>query len=152
MRPWGIAVLALSVSACAPAVPVLVVTPRAEIPELATTSSQVENAAVVTPRDGTGAIVVARERQWTGTGCTYDVALDDQHVAGLRPGEQVTLYAEPGKRAIRISARGEEHCDPSIVEFALPVIEHTTQKVRVRRTAGSALKVEVNPYGGALPE
>lgn len=142
----------MSLAACAPAVPVLVVTPRQEVPELATTSSQVENAALVTPRDGTGAIVVARERQWTGTGCTYDVALDDRHVAGLRPGEQVTLYAEPGRRAIRISARGEEHCDPSIVEFALPVIEHTTQKVRVRRKAGSALEVEVNPYGGALPE
>src|SRR5512134_2201502 len=106
MKPWGITVLALSLAACAPAVPVLVVSPRAELPELATTSSQVENDAVVTPRDGTGAIVVARERQWTGTGCTYDVALDDQHVAGLRPGEQVTLYAEPGRRAIRISARG----------------------------------------------
>ena len=152
MNPWAIAVLSMSVAACAPAVPVLVVTPRAEIPELATTSSQVENSEVVTPRDGTGAIVVARERQWTGTGCTFDVALDDQHIAGLRPGEQVTLYAQPGRRAIRISARGEEHCDPSIVEFALPVIEHTTQKVRVRRTAGSALEVEVNPYGGALPQ
>lgn len=151
MKPGGIAVFALSLAACAPAVPVLVVTPRQDIPELATTSSQVENAAVVTPREGTGAVVVARERQWTGTGCTYDVALDDQHVAGLRPGEQVTLYAEPGRRSIRISARGEEHCDPSIVEFALPVIEHTTQKVRVRRAAGSGLKVEVDPYGGALP-
>lgn len=152
MRPWQIAVLALSVAACAPAVPVLVVAPRPEISEVATTASQVANAAAVAPRDGTGAIVVARERQWTGTSCTYDVALDDQHVAGLRPGEQVTLYAEPGRRAIRISVRGEEHCDPSIVEFALPVIEHTTQKVRVRGTARSALKVEVNPFGGALPD
>jgi hypothetical protein len=87
-----------------------------------------------------------------GRGCTYDVALDDQTVAGLRTGEQVTLYADPGERIVAISIRGEGKCDPAVAQFAVDVVPHATKKVRVRSNATYDLKVEVNSYGGALPQ
>jgi hypothetical protein len=113
---------------------------------------EVVNAAALTPRDGAGAIVVTRDKGWLGRSCTYDVALDDQSVAGLRAGEQVTLYADPGERVVAISVRGEGKCDPATAQFAVEVIPHTTKKVRVGSSATYDLKVEVNNYGGALPQ
>jgi hypothetical protein len=147
---FGIACLA--VAGCTPSLPVFVVDPGPDGPQAGTTASAVMNDAAVTPRDGAGAIVVARDKGWSGRGCTYDVALDDQTVAGLRSGEQVTLYADPGERIVAISVRGEGKCDPAVAQFAVDVVPHATKKVRVGANASYDLKVEVNSYGGALPQ
>jgi invasion protein IalB len=131
---------------------VFVVAPGPSENEAVRLPSDVMNAAAVTPRDGAGAIVVTRDKAWVGRGCTYDVALDDQTIAGLRTGEQVTLYADPGERIVAISIRGEGKCEPAVAQFAVEVVPHATKKVRVGANASYDLKVEVNSYGGALPQ
>lgn len=147
-----VGVLCLAVAGCTPSLPVMIVSPGPDEAQGAKLPADVMNVAAVTPRDGAGAIVVTRDKAWVGSGCTYDVALDDQTVAGLRTGEQVTLYADPGERIVAISIRGEGKCDPAVAQFAVDVVPHATKKVRVGANARYDLKVEVNSYGGALPE
>jgi len=153
MKPCVVVgILCLAAAGCTPSLPFMVVSPAPSEAQGARLPSDVMNAVAVTPRDGAGAIVVTRDKGWLGRGCTYDVALDDQTVAGLRSGEQVTLYADPGERIVAISIRGEGKCDPAVAQFAVEVVPHATNKVRVGTNASCDLKVEVNSYGGALPQ
>lgn len=151
MKPYAVCLVGLSVAACAPSVPVVVVAPAPASARQARPASDVMNAAAVTPRDGAGAIVVTREQGWAGSGCTYDVALDDQHVAGLRPGEQITLYADPGERTVGISVRGGDDCDPAIAQVPVRVVAQATSTMYIRGNPSSELKIDVNTYGGSLP-
>lgn len=145
-------ILGLTLAGCALRVPVLVFTPAEEGAEQSRPPSQVMNEAAVTPRIGTGAVVVTnKDGSWFNKGCPVDVALDDQLVAGLRPGEQVTLFAEPGRRIISVSTRDEASCDPVSTQVAMEIVAHTTQKLRVGPDVQDDLKVEVAPYGRALP-
>jgi hypothetical protein len=147
-----VGLLWLSVTGCTPSLPVVVVNPAPSELRDARPAANVVNSEFVTPRDGAGAIVVTRDKSWLGRNCTFDVAIDDQSVAGLRAGEQVTLYADPGERIVAISVRGEGNCDPANAQLAIEVVPHATKKVRVGSNARYDLKVEVNTYGGALPE
>lgn len=110
-----------------------------------TTAATVAEAAV-TPREGAGAIVVARDRQLRHGGCSYEVALDGAPVATLRPGEQVTLYADPGKRLVEISAGREQGCDAAVAQLPIDVVASATTQVRVRSDARYDLKVEATTY------
>jgi hypothetical protein len=149
MRPFAALVLASSAAACAPAVPLVVVNLSSTEPRPA---SEVVSEAAVTPREGAGAILVTRPDVWLlGKRCTYDVALDDQHVAGLRPGEQVAIYADPGERVLAIRIRDEGGCEPATAQVPLKIVSHATNRVRVESDVRYDLKVEVNAYGGALP-
>ena len=114
-------------------------------------AAEVVDAAAVTPRDGAGAIVVTRRKSWLGTVCTYDVTLDDQLVAGLRPGEQVTIYADPGQRVVGISIRDQEACDRASADVPVEVVAHSTKTIELGSDLRYDLKVELNPYGGSLP-
>lgn len=144
--------LVLGLAGCAPAIPVLIVSPAPEAAQQARPASQVMNELAVSPRDGTGAVVVtSQDRSWPAAGCTVDVALDDELVAGLRPGEQVVLFAEPGRRTVSLSVRDEEACSPASAEVPLFIVEHTTQKIDVASDSHHALKVEVDTYGRSLP-
>jgi hypothetical protein len=109
------------------------------------------NTAAVTPRDGTGAIVVTSDKRWWGKGCIFDIALDDQHVAGLRSGEQVTLYADPGERIVGVKIRDEGDCDAAMAQVSIQVVPHATKTVRVGADGHHDLKIELNTYGGSLP-
>jgi hypothetical protein len=151
MTRVAVGFLLLSVTACAPVVPVLVITPDSEAQRDGRLPSEVMNTAAVTPRDGTGAIVVTRKKSLLADRCTYDVALDDQLVAGLRPGEQVTLYADPGTRIVAVSIRDEGSCDSVNAQVALKVIAHARNDIRVGPDPHYDLKVEVDTYGGSLP-
>jgi hypothetical protein len=142
----------LSLAACAPVVPLVVVTPDAGKAGEPQPPSDVMNDAAVTPREGAGAIVISRPRVWLGKRCTYDIALDDQHIAGLRPGEQVTIYADPGERVIDVSIRDEGGCERANAQVPLEVIPHATNRIRLESDRYYDLKVEVNSLGGSLPE
>jgi hypothetical protein len=146
------AILGLALAGCALRVPVLVFAPGEEGAQQSKRASEVMNEAAVTPRFGTGAVVVTnKDGSWFNKGCPVDIALDDQLVAGLRPGEQVTLFAEPGRRIISVSTRDEAPCDVASTKFAMEIVAHTTQKVRVGPDVQDDLKVEVDPYGRELP-
>lgn len=145
-------ILGLALSGCAPTVPIIIWEPGAESPPQLPPPSEVMNERAVTPRYGTGAIIVtSKEKSWFTEGCTFDVALDDELVAGLRPGEQVVLFADPGRRVISLSVRDEASCDPASAQVAVEVVAHTTQKVRLGSSARYDLKVEVDSYGRSLP-
>jgi len=145
-------VFALLAAACAPAVPLVVVSPSSgKAGELKTTEDVTPEAAV-TPREGAGAIVITRPKVWLGKRCTFDIALDDRHVAGLRPGEQLTLYADPGARVIDVSVRDQDGCKPATAQVPLDVISHTTNKIELDSDRYYDLKVEVNSLGGSLPK
>ena len=151
MRLYFLSMLCLSVSACAPTGIPIFITPTPGTSTDAKPTSDVMNVAAVTPRDGAGAIVVTRDKGWVGRGCTYDVSLDDQHVAGLRPGEQVTLYADPGERIVGISIRRDGTCDPAFAQVSVQAVAHATKKVRVGADASYDLVVESSSHGGSLP-
>jgi hypothetical protein len=106
----------------------------------------------VTPRDGAGAIVITSRMVWLGRRCTYDIALDDRLVAGLRPYEHLTIYADPGQRVLAVSIRDEPGCDPAHAQIPLDVVAHATTKIRVGADGTYDLKVEVNTLGGSLPK
>jgi hypothetical protein len=143
--------LGWAVTACAPSVPLAVVTPAPKSAREPKPAADVANEGAVTPRNGAGAIVLTRRKTWLGSRCTFDVALDDQHVAGLRPGEQLTLYADPGQRTIDVSIRDGDGCDPANAHLALDVVPHATKRIQLRSDAYYDLKVEVNSYGASLP-
>ena len=109
-------------------------------------ASKVLNTEAVTPRDGAGAILVARDKQLQGMGCVHEVSLDDKPVAELSNGEQVTLYAEPGDRVLGVSIRPEGKCEAATARFPLFVIARTTTKVRVQADGFCGLKVEATTY------
>jgi hypothetical protein len=137
-----IGILCLSVTACAPGIAVPVPTPSAP-PKFA---SEVVNAAAVTPRDGAGAIFVTRDKQLRDTRCTYDISLDGQLVAGLRSGEQVTIYADPGRRIVGVSIRGEASCDPALAQVPVQVVASATTKIRVWADHSYDLRIEATTY------
>ena len=151
MKRVILGLLGLSVAACSPSVPLVVIAPGAKAARELKPAAEVANAAAVTPRDGAGAIVISRKKKWFGSGCTIDVALDDQHVAGLRAGEQVTLYADPGERVIGVSVRDQGSCDPANAQVAVEVVAHATKEIQVGSDSYYDLKVEVNSFGGSLP-
>lgn len=145
-------ILGLVLAGCAPVVPVFVFTPGEEAVPESRPASEVMNASVVTPRNGTGAIIVtSKDTAWFSEGCTLDVALDDQLVAGLKPGEQVTLFAEPGRRVVSLVTRDAASCDPASTRLAMDIVAHTTQKIRVGSGSRDNLNVEIDPYGRTLP-
>ena len=52
-------------------------------------------------------------------------------MAGLRNGEQVTLYADPGGRSVVVSIRPEDSCDPVVAEVPVQVVASATTKIRI---------------------
>ena len=127
--------LGLLATACVPAVTVPI--PRAP-PE---TAADVDPAAV-TPRDGAGAIFVARTKVLHDMDCIYDILIDGQNVAALRRGEQVTLYADPGPRIVGVSIRSAKGCEPANAFVPLKVVAHATTEIRVSATFSYDLKIE----------
>jgi hypothetical protein len=149
MQHLVLLVVVLMVSACVPAVPIVIITPGAGEVQPA---SDVMDEAAVKPRDGAGAIVITRPQVWLGRRCTYDIAIDDRHVAGLRPGEQLEIYADPGARMLDISIRDEGRCKPATARVSLDVTAHATNRIMLDSDPRYDLKVEVNSLGGSLPE
>jgi hypothetical protein len=124
----------LAVAACA--LPLPYTTPQGK-PE-----PKAVDAEAVTPRDGTGAIVVYRVKQLKDMDCIYDVAIDGRSVAELRRGELVTLYADPGNRLVDIGIRDANDCKPALARVPLDVVASATTRVRVRADGYYGLKVE----------
>jgi hypothetical protein len=143
---------ALAVAGCTPSVPLLVVSPAPNSAREPKPTQDVMDPVAVTPRDGAGAIVITRAQVWIGKRCTFDVALDDRLVAGLRPGEKLTIYAEPGQRVVDVSIRDEAGCDPAHAQVPLDVVAHATKKIRAGAGGNYDLKLEVNTLGGSLPK
>jgi hypothetical protein len=140
MKLCVVGILCLSVTACIPGITV----PISSGPPKPT--SDVTNSAAVTPRDGAGAIVITRDAQFRDMKCIYDILLDGQRVAGLRIGEKVTLYADPGQRIVGVSIRRENKCDPAVAQFSVQVVASATTNVRVSTDVSYDLKIEATTY------
>jgi hypothetical protein len=125
----------LVTTACVPAVTV----PIPQAPPQ--TASDVDPAAA-TPRDGAGAIFVARTKVLHDMGCIYDILIDGRNVAALRRGEQVTLYADPGPRIVGVSIRSTKGCEPADAFVPVQVVAHATTEIRVSATVSYDLKIE----------
>ena len=152
MKQVFAAILGLALMGCSPAVPVLVWEPDAEPTPEWRPALEIADERAVTPRFGAGAIVVtSQERERLAEGCTFDVVLDEQLVAGLRPGEQVVIFAEPGQRVLSFSVRDEASCNSASAHVAVEVVAHTTQKIHLGSDTRYDLKVEVDSYGRSLP-
>jgi hypothetical protein len=143
-------IVGLSVAACTPSFPLVVVSPAPASAGEPRPAKDVIDTAAVTPRDGAGVILVTRPRAWRGRHCTFDVVLDDQPVAGLRSGEKLAIYADPGRRVIDVSVRDDAGCDPAYARLPLDVVSHATSTVRVGSDSRYDLKLDVNTYGGSL--
>lgn len=148
MKHIAALIVALSASACTPYFPILVVNMSSGEPKPA---SEVMSESDVKPRDGAGAILITRPIAWLGMRCTYDVALDDKLVAGLRNGEQLAIYTDPGERVLGISVRDKGGCKPASTQIPLKVVAYATNRVRIESDIRYDLKVVVNTFGGSLP-
>jgi hypothetical protein len=144
IRLYVVGILAcVSLSACvAGGIPIPILNPQAP-PQPA---SEVVDAAAIVPRDGAGAIVVTRDWQLRDRKCSYDISLDGRFVAGLRTGEQVTIYADPGARTVGVSIRNEGNCDAALAQVPLQVVASATTTIRVRADLSYDLKVEATTY------
>jgi hypothetical protein len=152
MKPVRAGILCLVLAGCAPAMPVLVLSPDPEPVPPPSPASEIMNEEAVTPRAGTGAIIVTGDGRISSDGdCTLEVALDDQLVAGLRPGERVVLFAEPGPRVVSLNVRDEGSCAPASAQVALDIVAHTTQRIQAGSDSRYDLKVELDSYGRSLP-
>jgi len=144
--------LSLALAACAPTFPVLVVSPDPGPAPQPQPASEIINERALTPRDGAGAIVVTSHGgARSAPGCIVDVALDDELVAGLLPGERVVLFAEPGARTVSLNVRDQSSCNPASAQVALDIVAHTTQRIELGSDSRHDLKVEVDAYGRSLP-
>ena len=137
-----VGLLCLSVTACVAGIPVPVPTPNAP-PKSA---SEVMNQDALVPRDGAGAIVVSRDKSFLRWECIYDISLDGQGVAGLRTGEQVTIYADPGRRVVGVSIRNDADCDAALAEVPVQVVAGATTRIRVRADVSYDLRIEATTY------
>lgn len=135
-----VGVLGVMVTACMPAIPI--VTPKGP-PKRA---SEVANSAALEPRDGAGVIDVTRVYSVLRLRCTYNIALDGEFLAGLRTGEHVTIYADPGARTLSVSIRPEKNCEPALAQVPLQVVAHATTTVRIVADAKYDLKIEATTY------
>lgn len=140
MKRYLVGMLALSVTACMPAIPIL----APEGPPRP--ASEVVNSAALEPREGTGAIVVTRDPSLRRTKCTYEIALDGQVLAGLRTGEHVTLYADPGPRTLSVSIRPNDGCEPALAEVPLEVVASATTTIRIVADVAYDLRIEATTY------
>lgn len=110
-------------------------------------ASNVVNPEAVTPREGAGAIVVTREWQLRDMDCIYDVVIDNDRVAELRTGEEVTVYPDPGKRVLGIMVRPEDDdCEAAIAQVPLQVVAYATTRVRVRAEGYYRLRIEATTF------
>ena len=139
MKVYVAACLCLSLTACA----ALPVPYGSEVKP----ASNVVNEEAVTPRDGAGAIIVTRDWQLRDMGCIYDIVIDESRVAELRPGEQVTVYPDPGQRMLGISIRPtQKSCGAAVAQVPLNVVASATTKVRVRADGYHQLRVEATTF------
>ena len=145
MKLVVIGILCLAVAACTPAPSISIPIPGPkDSPRLA---SELAKAAPVTPREGAGAILIVRDKTKVfRKKCTYEIALDGQPMAGLRNGEQVTLYADPGRRSIVVSIRPEESCDAVVAEVPVKVVASATTKIRIVADVSYDLHIESTTY------
>jgi len=143
MKVHLIGILCLLVTACTAAVPLPMPGPK----KSAKPPSEIMDRDALAPREGAGAIVVRRDktRFWRKR-CIYDISLDGQPVAGLRNGEQVTLYADPGGRVVAVSIRPDETCDTVIAQVPVKVVASTTTRIRVVADVSYDLHVESTTY------
>ena len=67
-------------------------------------------------------------------------------MAGLRNGQQVTFYADPGGRVVAVSIRPEEKCDAVIAQVPVKVVASATTMIRVVADVSYDLHVESTTY------
>jgi hypothetical protein len=144
MKLYVAGILGLSVSACVPGIPIPM--PVSGGPPKVEPASEVMDVAAITPRDGAGVIVVSRDRRLLAKECIFDISVDGQVVAGLRTGEQVTLYADPGDRILGVNTGRVGTCDPADAQVAVQVVANTTKKVRVRSNGYYDIIIESSSY------
>ena len=140
MNLYLVGIFGVLLTACMPAIPIL--TPKGP-PRPA---SEVVNSAALEPRDGAGVIDVTRVHSLLRMGCTYDIALDGETLAGLRNGEHVTIYADPGARTLSVRIRPEERCEFALAQVPVQVVAHATTTIRIVADASYALKIEATTY------
>jgi hypothetical protein len=138
MKVYFTACLCLALAACSLPIPFGTGTKPA---------SNVVNPEAVTPREGAGAITVTRDWQLRDMDCIYDVVIDNDRVAELRTGEQVTVYPDPGKRMLGIMVRPkDDDCEAAVAQVPLEVVASATTKVRVRADSYYKLRVEATTF------
>ena len=143
MKLYLVGLLGLSLTACVPSIPIPMPTPVAK----AKPPSEVMQAAALTPREGAGVIVVRRDKTilWRKR-CIYDIAVDGQRLAGLRNGQQVTLYADPGPRLLEVSIRPDDDCKPAVAQVPVRVVASATTTIRIAADVSYDLRVESTSY------
>jgi hypothetical protein len=140
VKPHLAGLVGLLLTACVPAIPIP--TPKGP-PKPA---SEVVNSAALEPREGTGAIAISRDHSLRLLKCTYEIALDGETLAGLRSGEHVTIYAEPGERTLGVSIRPDGKCKPALAQVPLRVVANATTKIRILADVSYDLRIEATTY------
>ncbi|MDR1351461.1 MAG: hypothetical protein LBJ59_11945 [Zoogloeaceae bacterium] len=69
-------------------------------------AGRIHSQALTAPQEGTGQVIVKRDRGFFGSGCTIRVLIDDIPAASIDTEEKITLYPQEGIRILGIEGRG----------------------------------------------
>ena len=142
MKLYVVGTLCLAITACMSGMPIPMPLPKGP-PK---TASEVMKADALKAYEGAGVIFVTRDKTVWDKGCTYEISMDGQTVAGLRNGEQVALYADPGGRAVGVSIRKEGSCHPAAALVPVNVVANATTKIRIVKDSSYDLHLEATTY------
>jgi hypothetical protein len=107
-------------------------------------STDVVDAAAVTPRAGAGQIVVTRDKGTLGSACTFDLLVDGGRV-GVKPGQQLTLYVEPGTHIVGVVPRGSI-CGGGVAQVEVMIAADQREGLRVGMSQGWDILIEPSAY------
>ena len=104
-------------------------------------STDVLDAAVVTPRAGAGQIVVTRDTGALGSACTFDLLVDGGRVGGLKAGEQLALYVDPGEHIVGVVGR-ESMCGGGVAQVEVTIAADQRKGLGVGMSQGWDILIE----------
>lgn len=74
---------------------------------LAVPAERVYNPTYIQPsQDRTASILIARDKGFSGSGCSHDIFLNNEKVLAIRQAEMVTLYVAPGAYFLKLETGG----------------------------------------------
>jgi hypothetical protein len=107
--------------------------------------SVIVDQALTTPRDDAARLVVTRDTGFAGGGCLFEVLADGKLAAVLKPGEQVSLYVDPGECIVGVQLKGGL-CPKENAEIAVQSTAGATKNIRAGVTQNLDLRLQQTAF------
>ena len=108
-------------------------------------ATMIADRALTTPRDGAARLIVTRDTGFAGGGCLFEVLANGKLAAELRPGEQVSLYVDPGECIVGVQLKGSL-CPKENAEIAVQSTAGATKNIRAGVTQSLTLRLQQTAF------